>query len=264
VCTGNLAAKTAPAGNNSPDAFPNGSSVILDFFNTLAADQTLAGTWTWSSTITCGSPTPCTSGAVSPGNGDGSSLLVQNDPTSPDPIYASDIDFNAGAAGLAPTVAAYAPSGGLPPDGAVATFDYFNDGPVAIGALTISGTATASGTTTITGLSFTFLGGTGGLMVCNEFGIASNSRGWTCTGALTADLPAAGAGDDAFGPDLASRLNFTVEAEGVGVAGDTITFTPNAPVCTNPGACTNNVASPANMDGGTTIVPPVAVGPILP
>jgi len=250
TCTGNLAPKAGGTGTNAPDANPNGSSVIIDLFNSLAANQTVAGNWTWSSTVTCGSPTPCTSGTVSAGNGDGSVLVISDT----DPIFASDLD-GGGAAASNPTVAQYAVGAGNP--GAVGQFVWFNDGPQPIGALTVSGSLVASGTTTITQLTAAPTAGFSGLMTCSATITGSQTGTWTCSGALTADTGTQG--DNTGGGDVNSYAFITITAKGVGVAGNTVTFTPNAPVCTAPGACVSGVVGPANDDGLSTATTPPTV-----
>jgi hypothetical protein len=80
-CTGNLAAETAASnGNNAPDAGSPNSQVVVTVSVPIvgaAAGQTVVFT---PNTITCtGSPTPCTSGAVSPANADASNLLFPPD-----------------------------------------------------------------------------------------------------------------------------------------------------------------------------------------
>jgi len=243
TCSGNLGAKTTTPGNNTPGTPTGGSDTVILDFNTGGQNAntaaTVAGAVNWTTATSCTSPTPCTSGVASAANSDASNIQ----PTDSDSIFASDLDDSAAAA-TAATAAQYNTVG----VGTTKSYTFFNDGPVTITGVTVGGTI--SGSAPRANVTVAIANGSAGPWNCT-----STATTWSCTGNLTGDTGVQGnnASDGTTGNQV--TLNVKVVGDGTAVATQTVTFGAVAPTCGSPTPCTNNVASPANMDASTINIP---------
>jgi len=230
-----------------------GESVPLDFAMNGVPGATASSTVTWDNSVTCTSPGPCTSGVISPANSDGSilDLNATNTPATSDPItLTTDLDIAAFVD--APAGEDLTAAGGYL---AAAQYQLFNDRASPMTGVTFTGTL--GGTALRNTVTAQVDGGAGGTnaptaWVCT----VSLVNTWSCTGDLTADTQAGSGSNTPNGADPGNFVTITIQVAGTGVATETVTFTPNAPTCTNPGPCTSGFVSPANADGGTTIYAP--------
>jgi hypothetical protein len=230
--------------------------VNLDFSMDGVPGATASSTVNWDNTVTCTTPGACTSGVASPANSDASilNLNATNTPATDDPIVlTADIDltaFNDNPGGEALTAAF--------PVVSLAQYQLFNDRASPMTGVTFTGAI--SGTAARTSVSVSINGGTGGTGAPTAWTCPPASQtvnGWSCSGDLTADTQAGSGSNTPNGADTGNFVTITVQTLATGVATQTITYTPNAVVCGgSPTPCTNNVVSPANADGGTTLYAP--------
>jgi len=127
-----------------------------------------------------------------------------------------------------------------------------NDGNTAIGLVSL--TETVGGTAARATLTVSAAGGLG--TVCAVTGIVTDpTQNVVCSFGLAADNGTVG-DNDTNGPADGDTAVITITATGAtGVAGQTVTYTAVTPACSTPGPCTSGVVSPANSDGGVTIIP---------
>jgi len=126
-----------------------------------------------------------------------------------------------------------------------------NDGNTAISNITF--TETIGGTAAKATRSVVTAGGLG--VLCTFTGLATDpTYDLNCSLALAADNGTVG-DNSTSGPADGDTAIITITVGGAGAANDTITYSAVTPVCVLPGACTNNVVSPSNSDGGPTIIP---------
>jgi len=126
-----------------------------------------------------------------------------------------------------------------------------NDGNTAISNITF--TETIAGTAAKATRSVVTAGGLG--VLCTFTGLATDpTYDLNCSLALAADNGTVG-DNSTTGPADGDTAIITITVGGPGAAGATIVYNAVTPVCVLPGACTNNVVSPSNSDGGPTIIP---------
>jgi len=126
-----------------------------------------------------------------------------------------------------------------------------NDGNTLIGGITF--TETIGGTAAKATRSVVFAGSLGG--GCTFTGLPTDlTYDLNCNLALGPDNGTLGDNVTTGTPDADTAL-ITITVGGTANSLDTITYSAVTPVCTIPGACTSGVVSPANSDGGVTIIP---------
>jgi hypothetical protein len=263
-CTGGLGAKTGTPGNNTPDAAVNVSRVDLDFSMDGIPGATASSTVNWGNTVTCGgTPTPCTSGTVSPANSDGSVLNLNsgNTPATDDPIVlVADLDVTfddmPGVEQL---------NSATPPVISVAQYTLFNDRSSPLRQVTFSGTVTSNAATFALAAAVSNGGaggtagdpGAGAQITLNAWTCSTTpANTWTCTGDLTPDTLAGSANNAPNAGDQGNFVVITLTTTATGNTGDTITYTPSF-TCGNPTPCTSGVVTPANQDGSSYPTPDV-------